>query len=198
VSKLTLLRLPLGLALIGSSLTVAYAQSLPEELRKCTTEPDPERRLACYDAALAVQPAAPKAPSAPTTAVVAPPAAPKAASAATTALVAPPAAPQAAPAPTTAAATPSTSEFGVRNGPLDVHKFATEAHEMNATVTAVGRRASGLLVITLDNGQSWIENQPSAYFPLKVGEVVQIRSGAIGSYMLYAPSKRFTHVTRIR
>lgn len=197
MSKLILLRLRLALALIGSSLTVAYAQSLPEELRKCTSEPDPERRLACYDAALAVQPAAPKAASAPTTAVVGPLAAPQAASAATTVAVAPPAAPQAAPAPTTAAA-PSTSEFGVRNGPLDVHKFAAEAHEMNATVTAVGRRASGLLVITLDNGQSWIENQPSAYFPLKVGEVVQIRSAAIGSYMLYAPSKRFTHVTRIR
>jgi hypothetical protein len=50
----------------------------------------------------------------------------------------------------------------------------------------------------LDNDQVWMENQASEYFPLKIGDTVRIRSAALGSYMMFAPSKRATRVTRIR
>jgi hypothetical protein len=59
------------------------------------------------------------------------------------------------------------------------------------------RRSNGALVISLDNDQVWMQNQPTEYFPLKVGDAVEIRSAALGSFMMFAPSKRATRVTRI-
>ena len=71
--------------------------------------------------------------------------------------------------------------------------------EITATVTLVElRRSNGALVVTLDNDQVWLQNQPTEYFPLKVGDTVRIHSAALGSFMMFAPSKRATRVTRIR
>jgi len=87
----------------------------------------------------------------------------------------------------------------VRNGPLDERKYATAPKEITATVILIEmRRSSGALVVSLDNDQVWMENQRSEYFPLKVGDTVRIRSAALGSYVMFAPSKRTTRVTRIR
>ena len=104
-------------------------------------------------------------------------------------------APGAAPA---SSASPE-AKFGVRNGPLDERKYATAPKEITATVILIEmRRSSGALVVSLDNDQVWMQNQPTEYFPLKVGDTVRIRSAALGSYMMFAPSKRTTRVTRIR
>lgn len=151
---------------------LARAQSLEEAVRACAAETDVLRRLACYDRA-AAQLVGAQAPGA---------------------------------APASSAADrdgPRTvspeARFGVRNGPLDERKYAKSPKEITATVILIEmRRSSGALVVSLDNDQVWVENQPSEYFPLKVGDTVRIRSAALGAYMMFAPSKRATRVTRIR
>jgi hypothetical protein len=151
---------------------LARAQSLEEAVRACAAETDVLRRLACYDGA-AAQLVGAQAPGA---------------------------------APASSAADrdgPRTvspeAKFGVRNGPLDERKYANAPKEITATVILIEmRRSSGALVVSLDNNQVWVENQASEYFPLKVGDTVRIRSAALGAYMMFAPSKRATRVTRIR
>jgi len=147
------------------------AQSLEEAVRACAAETDVLRRLACYDRA-AAQLVGAQAPGATPT----------------------------SPADRDEPRTKSPeARFGVRNGPLDERKYATAPKEITATVILIEmRRSSGALVVSLDNDQVWMENQPSEYFPLKVGDTVRIRSAALGSYVMFAPSKRTTRVTRIR
>jgi hypothetical protein len=148
------------------------AQSLEEAVRACAAETDVLRRLACYDRTAALLVGAPAPAIAPTS---------SAASRDGPRTVSP------------------DAKFGVRNGPLDEKKNTTAPKEITATVILIEmRRSSGALVVSLDNDQVWVENQPSEYFPLKVGDTVRIRSGALGSYVMFAPSKRTTRVTRIR
>ena len=163
----------IALACIGVVLgppPVCVAQSLEAAVRACAAETSDEHRLACYDRSVAprVKPRAAATATAPAAAVTPPP------------------------------AEAAESDFGARNGPLDARRYAREPKQVTAAVSGVEQRRSGLLVITLDNGQTWIQNQAAEYFPLKVGDTVQIRSAALGSYMLFAPSKRATRVTRIR
>jgi hypothetical protein len=104
-----------------------------------------------------------------------------------------------APGPAPTSSVSPEAKFGVRNGPLDERKYATAPKEITARVILIEmRRSSGALVVSLDNDQVWAQNQATEYFPLKVGDTVRIRSAAMGSYMLFAPSKRATRVTRIR
>ena len=160
------------LALALSPHEVVLAQSLEEAVRACAVETDVLLRLACYDRA-AAQLAGTQAPAAGPVLSATQGAAPRTESGA--------------------------AEFGLRNGPLDQRKYSAAPKEITATVTLVElRRSNGALVVTLDNDQVWLQNQPTEYFPLKVGDTVRIRSAALGSYMMFAPSKRATRVTRIR
>lgn len=157
------------IALVGGPPRQALAQSLEEAVRACAAETDVLRRLACYDRAAAQLVGAQ--------------------------------APGAASAPE--AGRPRTvspeAQFGMRNGPLDQRRNAAVPKEITATVSKIEmRRSNGALVISLDNDQVWMQNQPTDYFPLKVGDAVQVRSAALGSFMMFAPSKRATRVTRIR
>jgi hypothetical protein len=141
-------------------------------VRACAAETDVLRRLACYDRA-----------AAPLVGAQAPAAAPASSAADRD-------------GPRTVS---PEARFGVRNGPLDERKSVTAPKEITATVILVEmRRSNGALVVSLDNNQVWVENQASEYFPLKVGDTVRIRSAALGAYMMFAPSKRATRVTRIR
>lgn len=141
-------------------------------MRACAAETDVLRRLACYDRA-AAQLVGAQAPAA---------------------------APASSAADRDGLRTVSPeAKFGARNGPLDERKYATALKEITATVILIEmRRSSRALVVSLDNDQVWVENQPSEYFPLKVGDTVRIRSAALGAYMMFSPSKRATRVTRIR
>jgi hypothetical protein len=67
---------------------------------------------------------------------------------------------------------------------------------MTAVVTKITQRPRGELVMTLDNGQVWVQNEAAAYFPLKPGDTVEISVGLLDSYVLWAPFKRSTKVTR--
>jgi hypothetical protein len=99
---------------------------------------------------------------------------------------------------TNAPASSGAADFGVSEGPLAAKRQATSLKEITAVVTAVSSRGRGELVITLDNGQVWAQNEAVAYFPLSVGDTVKIHSAAIGSYTLATPAKRTTKVTRVR
>lgn len=164
----------LGVAL--SFAPIVRAQSLEEQLRACSAETDAARRLHCYDRAAASIDTGATAP-------------------------APHPSPVAVATPGNAETTPADSkadEFGVSEGPLAAKKHAAAIKQITANVSAVQFRPGGQLLITLDNNQVWLQNQAVPYFPLKVGDTVEIRVAAIGSYSLLAPSKRATKVTRVR
>jgi hypothetical protein len=167
-----------SIAFAVSFAPVVGAQTLQEQVRTCSAETDAARRLSCYDrAAAALDKAAPAARTAASTA---------------TAGKAPPSTPASTPANSDAA------EFGVSEGPLAAKKQATALKEITAVVTSVAFQPRGELIMTLDNGQVWQQNQAVAYFPLKVGDTVKISAASIGSYQLLTPAKRTTKVTRVR
>jgi hypothetical protein len=89
------------------------------------------------------------------------------------------------------------SQFGIAGGKLQRKKEAATPKEIQAVVSGVARRPRGELVITLDNGQVWVQLEPQAYYPLEAGETVHISKGVLGSYLLTTPAKRGSKVTRI-
>jgi hypothetical protein len=156
----------------------ARAQSLEAAVRACAAETDVLRRLGCYDRAAAELVGAQAPAPAPT--------------------------PARAPTPSAAAtgtarqAASAEAEFGTHNGPLDQRKHVERLGEITAIVSRIEiRRSDGVLIVSLDNDQVWMQNQPLEYFPLKVGDTVRIHAAALGSYMMLTPAKRTCRVTRI-
>lgn len=99
------------------------------------------------------------------------------------------------------AATPPLSKeerFGLR-GELKQEKAPelAELPELTAKVTKVSTRPHGELIVALDNGQVWYEIQAYSGLRVKVGDVVTIKSGALGSYSLVA-NGRSGKVTRAK
>ena len=68
---------------------------------------------------------------------------------------------------------------------------------MSATVTSIDKRPRGELVVTLDNGQVWAQKSADRYFPLEIGDTVEILAGALGSFRLIAGSRAIA-VTRVQ
>jgi hypothetical protein len=66
---------------------------------------------------------------------------------------------------------------------------------LNATVVALSARPRGERVVTLDNGQVWVQKAPQ-YIPIEAGDSVTILKGALRSYRLVAGG-RSTAVTRV-
>lgn len=164
---------------LGFAVNLCHAgpvQSLADSVKSCAAEGDDVRRLQCYDAIATRMRQTGAAATAP------------ASEAATS--------DRASPANVDGAE--AESQFGAANGPLAAKRAAQRPKEISAAVSAVSRRATGQLEVTLENGQVWLQDQAVEYFPLKAGEKVQIKSAALGSFMLFAPSKRATRVTRIR
>lgn len=153
------------------------AENTTEALLACADESDDARRLRCFDAVVAGSRKAPAAP-------------------ATTAAAAQAALPPAATPPAATAATAPEAGFGARGDiKPDRHE---ELKELTATVTALGAKAHGELIVTLDNGQVWAEIAPNSKIKVKTGETVKIKRGALGSFSLVAPNGRSSKVTRIR
>jgi hypothetical protein len=93
---------------------------------------------------------------------------------------------------------PLETQFGVHNGALEATLVAPHREKrLLAVVSTISNRPRGELVVTLDNGQVWVQLQPTTY-PLRPGDHVEIDVGALGSYVLWCPSsRRSTKVTRI-
>jgi hypothetical protein len=161
----------LAVLLSGAGLAPAKAaERTTDALLACANESDDAQRLRCFDAVVV---ALRKAPA---------PVAPAAAAA-----VAPP---PGAPAPT------AEQKFGARGDiKPDKHEALTE---LTGTVTALGTKPRGELIVTLDNGQVWAEITTSSKIKLKTGDTVKIERGALGSYSLVAPNGRSSKVSRLR
>jgi hypothetical protein len=163
----------LPVLLSGAGLAPAKAaERTTDALLACANESDDAQRLRCFDAVVVGLRKAP---------------APVAPAAAAAAAVAPP---PAAPAPT------AEQKFGARG---DIKPDKHEAlSELTGTVTALGTKPRGELIVTLDNGQVWAEITTSSKIKLKTGDTVKIERGALGSYSLVAPNGRSSKVSRIR
>ncbi|MBC7984124.1 MAG: hypothetical protein H7Y02_09745 [Candidatus Obscuribacterales bacterium] len=91
------------------------------------------------------------------------------------------------------------SNFGVSYGPLAQQQAKTipEVKQITAKLISVRSKPRGELVIDLDNNQVWEQLQPTS-LRLRSGDTVTIKSGALGSYILVAPSGRGAKVKRVQ
>jgi hypothetical protein len=149
------------------------AQDLAVALQACRTVQDDAERLACYDREIETR-RQPPTTNAPAQAAV----------------------------PAAASLTPE-QRFGyedVRDRERrDQGPDGTRAlEELVAKVAGIAKRPDGALLITLENGQVWRQSTPESYFRLGVGDTVRIKPAALGSFLLYANSRRSIRVTRLR
>jgi hypothetical protein len=158
-----------GLLVTVVAIPEVHAQEVPDALRACAAEKDDGARLACYDREMARALAA-----VPTSATTKP-------------LV----------------ATLSPEErFGFR-GELarEVEERAKEGspdlERLVSKISALSRKPTGELVMTLENGQVWIERAGTSA-GVKVGDSVSIRPASLGSFLMTGPSGRAARVSRIR
>jgi hypothetical protein len=69
------------------------------------------------------------------------------------------------------------------------------AASLEAPIAAVGKSASGHMTISVEGGAVWELDEPDPL--LRVGDVVSITRAALGSYILYTPSRRTHRVRRL-
>lgn len=172
----------------------AAPDPLAAQLRRCAGLAEAGARLACYDA-LAGSPAATGVGATAGLAASTPSMAGKSGKqmAATNSGAA-----TAAVAASAATPTPSVADFGVHNGPLEERQGPVREKRMLAVISGVSTRPNGEVVVTLDNGQVWAQIQ-SANYPVEPGDHVEIDVAALGSYVLWSPSKRrVMKVTRVK
>jgi hypothetical protein len=65
---------------------------------------------------------------------------------------------------------------------------APELDQLEARVASLERTGAGHFVLTLDNGQRWIEVAPSQRVRFRAGESVTIRRAALGSFLARGPN----------
>jgi hypothetical protein len=63
-----------------------------------------------------------------------------------------------------------------------------ELDQLEARVASLERTGAGHFVLTLDNGQRWIEVAPSQRVRFRAGEPVTIRRAALGSFLARGPN----------
>lgn len=180
-------------AAMVATMPVSHAaeRAAADRLAACAEERDEARRLACYDEAIAASRKSTKTEPAP--AAPARPAAPERA------------APSATQAPAAAAANPD-SEFGVAGSAVARQRSAEEEQQtggkdkvesLTAHITEVSSRPYGELVMTLDNGQVWVQKKAESRFMAKPGDKVTINAGMLGSFHM-VNGRRSTQVTRVK
>jgi hypothetical protein len=74
----------------------------------------------------------------------------------------------------------------------------TMPDSITATVAHVRRRPTGELVVTLDNGQVWAQTETVSQAVVKPGDLVTIRKGALGSFVLVTANRIATKVQRTK
>jgi hypothetical protein len=159
--------------------TEAVAQELPASLRQCVSEQDSARRLACFDRETArlVQQQDSRLPVA---------------------------------VPASALALASESKprsdeenFGFR-GKLAREESDRKAAEnpgleqLIAIVVQLRTRPYGEFVVTLSNGQEWVQKELDKSVHVKVGDQITIKPGTLGSYFLNGAKGAATRVTRVK
>lgn len=152
----------------------------------CAAVDDATERLACYDQAF------PRPAEA---------AAAAASEAAHVVQQAPGRAVEGAPEPRAPAAGETVEEFGLSRAQLqalDPERVSPRIERIEALVTDVRYRPTGERVITLDNGQVWLQTEVTVRGgPLRAGDTVAIRRAALGSFQLVTPGRVALRVRRI-
>lgn len=171
---------------------------ISESLKACAAETDDARRLACFDEIMSPKPAdaavsePEAAATSAATAGVAIAAAETAAPAAVPAEAAAPEAGSAAEArPAPEAASDAVDNFGRTGGDKKALK------QISATVVEVSRLPYGEAVVTLDNGQVWVEKDATFGFKIEVGDEAVIKRGTFGGYKLMGRGRRSSPVRRV-
>lgn len=93
------------------------------------------------------------------------------------------------------------SGFG-REDVLSPDRFNTpqgQASEIRARVTDVARRQPGVYLVTLEGGAQWLftESVETNYSPPRVGSTVEIRRGAMESFLLRYDNQQSVRVRRV-
>lgn len=115
-------------------------------------------------------------------------------------------------APGAAATTAGVAAAGAANNPqadfglseaakraLDPEKAKVEMPEsVTDKVTSVRHKPTGELVVTLANGQVWLQIDSDSRAKVGVGQTVTIKKASLGSYLLVGPDKVATRVRRIK
>jgi hypothetical protein len=206
-----------AVVLVVPRVQAADATCVPQA---CLQLEDPLERVACYDRAFgragAAQPtssvtaSAPAAVAAPAAAVVpgAIAAAPGSASAASVPASATPAVSAAGSVPAgpvaaaAATARPPASEtvddFGLSEQTRREREGRTALDSISATAAQVSRSGVDRIVVTLDNGQVWMQADPNDDLRINPGDPVTIERAALGSYKLIVPKRGGMRATRIK
>jgi hypothetical protein len=166
-------RLLLLTALLAGSSLASEAEPDVAHLRKCTEEPNDAKRLACYDVEMGRSKRA-------------------AGDFGTESL-------PRKQSPQPAASDQAAGDFGTESLPRkqSPQPAASVPNDLITKVQAIGQGAYGKIVVTLDNGQVW-EQQEMLDFSLNVGDVVTIKHGLLGSFWMINPSHVSTRVRRTK
>jgi hypothetical protein len=93
-------------------------------------------------------------------------------------------------------------EFGLTRADVRERNPALAAppkpDQIEATVARIDERADGQRVITLDNGQVWLQVEAKSLGSLAAGDRVRIRQGTFSSYRLLTPAGVPLRVRRIK
>ncbi len=169
---------------------IAGGAELSTELIDCRTLASAVERLDCYDQLVDAHAAAASPVAEPRTAENPAPVAPAAAVAAT-----------AASEPVLSSGPILSQEDLFGKGEAELRKSVQEATDteaidrIEATVVEIRKSASGKAIITLDNGQVWMQSD-STRARVSVNDKVTIRRRSFGSYSLYS-TKTSIRVKRI-
>lgn len=87
--------------------------------------------------------------------------------------------------------------FGLDSQSTAAASGREEIPAIEAQVKELRHSADGKVVIELDNGQVWKQDD-SRDLLLKTGDAVTIMRGALNSFKISAPSKRFARVRRLQ
>ncbi|HEY6921850.1 MAG TPA: hypothetical protein VI653_00155 [Steroidobacteraceae bacterium] len=158
----------------------AFPQTLPASVIACADEADVLKRLSCYDHEVARYRTAPARPP----------------SAATPPIAGEPVA-SATVSPEDAAA-----DFGM-NGELKRKEGSAtpqpaKLSKLTARVASVSNRPTGEGIYTLEGGQVWVEAESASHLPLRPGEQVTIKRGALGAFYLSSARVRGLRVKRVQ
>jgi hypothetical protein len=181
---------------IGGSTVLSFlvaagllAQPNIEAVLACMKIDDDDARLACYDVQLGRAPGAvrtdgPRAPGGPTAAAAVVEAGTAPAATAAAAVAAPAAQASAAPVR-------PEDDFGLTAERREARAAETGRTEKTDHITAIVRTAkmtaSGRLLVTLDNGQQWVQVEPSRTQYFFEGDPITIKKAAFGSFLASGP-----------
>ncbi len=96
----------------------------------------------------------------------------------------------------------ATKDFGLTDAQKQAREPGQakkpELAEISAAATAVTRRKTGETLVTLDNGQVWLQSDPTTRLLVKAGDMVTISSASFGSYFMRANDRPPVRVKRVK